>query len=132
MEYNRCINVSVLLGKTLIEIKKDPFDKKLIFITSCGFIFHMYHDQECCEEVNLEEVIGELEDLIGVPILIAERRESNTDPKILPYAWNTQKWTFYELATINGRATLKWYGTSNGNHSESVEFYQVISPEDRE
>ena len=32
----------------------------------------MYHEQDCCESVYLEEIIGDLDDLIGSPITMAE------------------------------------------------------------
>jgi len=103
----------------------------------------MTHDQDCCESVTLEEVIGDLEDLVGTPIL--EARESASENRFdAEYEIlgpeeqvmfklsmdlrqtdddmnsESQTWTFYNFRTIKGSVTLRWYGTSNGYYSEAV------------
>ncbi|MDF9672417.1 hypothetical protein COJ60_30525 [Bacillus cereus] len=110
----------VLLGKVLTEIKKDVPDE-LTFYTSDGEVYKMYHEQECCEGVGIEEIIGDLDDLIGSPITMAE--EVNQDGP--DNDWGSSTWTFYKLATIKGYVTLRWLGESNGYYSESVDFVQL-------
>lgn len=80
----------------------------------------MFHGQDCCEEVWLEDIIGDLDDLVGSPILKAEKRTDENLPPVENSDFS-YTWTFYEFATIKGSVTLRWFGTSNGYYSEDVD-----------
>ncbi len=117
-----------LVGKTLARV--DPVDDvELRFILVDGSEYRMFHDQDCCETVRLEEIVGELADLVGSPILVAEERTSKDGP--LCESEESFTWTFYELATNKGSVTLRWYGSSNGYYSESVDFCRVKDDRDQ-
>ena len=32
----------------------------------------MYHSQDCCESVSIEDIVGDLDDLVGTPLLLVE------------------------------------------------------------
>jgi len=71
------------------------------------------------------DVIGNLEDLIGSPILMAEEVTSENENPVgvdVPEYQDSFTWTFYKFATIKGYVTIRWYGESNGYYSESVSF----------
>ena len=86
----------------------------------------MYHWQDCCESVTIEDVVGDLADLVGEPILIAEEATSDENPDgVETDIWGTCTWTFYKFATRKGSVTIRWYGESNGYYSESVDFEEV-------
>ncbi|MBD8005841.1 DUF7448 domain-containing protein [Bacillus norwichensis] len=121
--YGNYLNVDVLLGKTLSEIKNNN-NHELLFYTTDGEKYKMYHDQDCCESVGIEEIIGDLGDLINSPITMAEEvtNQGETD-------WGSQTWTFYKFATNKGYVTIRWLGESNGYYSESVDFVKVENEE---
>src|SRR5690625_2398491 len=57
-----------LLGKTITKgvIMKvyDGNEDSVTFETTDGETYVMYHEQDCCESVNIEGIIGGLDDLI--------------------------------------------------------------------
>lgn len=118
--------IEELIGRTIKEIMQLP--DELIFTLDDGQKYMMYHSQDCCENVNIEDIIGELYDLIGTPITLAEKVTSNEMPdgvnKEYDYSFT---WTFYKLATIKGYVTIRWFGSSNGYYSESVDFEKITA-----
>lgn len=119
-------SVSDLLGKTLVKIDNVEYGE-LLFTLDNGEQYRMYHNQDCCESVSIEDIIGELDDLIGKPLLMAEEVSSDDDPPdILKESHDdSYRWTFYKFATIKGYVTIRWYGESNGYYSVSVDFERV-------
>jgi hypothetical protein len=117
----------LLVGKTIMSIVTNAGKDEMLFKMADGSEFRMYHGQHCCESVRLEDVVGELGDVIASPILQAEVVSSpqGDPPPEYPDSWT---WTFYKLATIKGSVTLRWLGESNGNYSESVDFVQTKHP----
>lgn len=126
---------SDLVGKTLVRIDGGKGSAELTFHTTDGESYQMWHQQDCCETVYLDDIIGDLDDLIGTPIVKAEARSNSDDPPVkdTDASWGgTYTWTFYELATLKGYVTLRWYGTSNGYYSESVSFVKLNEGSDYE
>lgn len=119
-----------LKGKTLLSVEKTSShgDDRITF-TTARKSYLMYHSQDCCESVAIEDINGDLDDLIGSPILFAEESTSGDDPEGYPerdYKEDSQTWTFYRIGTIKGTVVIRWYGSSNGYYSESVQFEEVI------
>lgn len=82
--------------------------------------FKMYHEQDCCENVELHDFEYSLhDDLIGATVLEAEKSTSNYEE-----ASESGTWTFYKLKTTKGELWMRWLGTSNGYYSEGVSVYK--------
>ena len=122
-----------LLGKTLVSVEENADKDRLTFETTKGKRYLMYHLQVCCESVSIEDICGELSDLIGSPILLAEEVSSSDKNDLIPswasipntentYEPDSHTWTFYRFQTAKGFVTIRWYGSSNGCYSESVTF----------
>lgn len=75
------------------------------------------------------DIVGDIEDLIGSPILLAEEiTHDNINPNgvDVPKNQDSFTWTFYKLSTIKGSVTIRWYGKSNGcYYSEEVKFIKA-------
>lgn len=123
--YQDSCNIEELKHKTIKAIQRDG-DECIWFLTTDNYVYKMYHEQACCESVEIEDICGDLEDLIDTPILIAEERIKDGD-----YGddGDSCTWTFYELKTFNGDVTIRWYGESNGYYSETANMC-YYSPED--
>lgn len=134
MEYelNRTYGVddlSELEGTTLYTIKRgeDARDGNdyITFLSSNGFEYTMMHIQDCCEHVTIEDIEGDLDDMINSPLTMAEE---SCNSKTEEEHGDSETWTFYRFATIKGYVTIRWYGSSNGYYSESVDVSKRLSP----
>ena len=127
--YNDLNFEEALKGKVLAKIEGKKGDDEIIFTTMDGEVYKLYHSQDCCESVSVEDICGELDDLIGEPLLQVEEVSSDVNPpdanpETIEYQ-DCFTWTFYKLGTIKGGVTIRWYGESNGYYSESVDFCKV-------
>lgn len=113
------VSFSELVGKTVTDIDKG--DDVIHFTCDDGTRYDMYHDQDCCECVTIEDICGSLDDLIGSPILEAYESSEPANKN----DWGTSTWTFYRVYTAKGAVTIRWYGESNGYYSEGVSFVKV-------
>lgn len=111
------------IGQVITNIERISDDNdKLIFYLKNGAIYEQYHSQDCCESVGIEDINGDLEDLIGCPLLQAE--ETYSDATGVRGA-ESATWTFYKFATFKGYVTIRWFGSSNGYYSEGASMKKV-------
>lgn len=104
-----------LKGKTLVKIEGLTIgNDEVRFFTDDGKIMEMFHEQDCCENVRIEDIIGDTDDLIGTPILLAEEVTEFGDK------YQSCTWTFYKIGTLKGSITIRWLGESKGYYSEKV------------
>lgn len=106
-----------LIDKTFKKIYKSEFGDALYFETVDGELIKMHHIQDCCESVVIEDIVGDLSDIVGKKIVKAEETTSSGTESY----GDSFTWTFYHITAEDGSVvTLRWYGTSNGYYSESV------------
>ncbi len=116
---------SDMLGMTMTEVEGKNGDDVMSFVEKSGRKFQLYHSQDCCERVSIDQVDGDLKDLVGNPLLQCEEVSSDGAPKPPGDYVDSYTWTFYKLATVKGYVTVKWLGESNGYYSESVYFREI-------
>jgi hypothetical protein len=112
-----------LVGKTLEKCYERR--NEIVFVVNEQESYKLFHDQDCCESVYVESIDGDLQDLVGTPILLAEEVSSKNDPGPLGEYEDSYTWTFYKLATVKGHVTIRFYGSSNGYYSERVDFINM-------
>ena len=113
--------VKDLIGKTIIEINGMEADSgEIIFTCSDGSKYSMHHEQDCCESVYLEDINGNIDNILNSEVLRFDEKEEDN-----PNASESGTYTFYTIATIKGYLDLRWNGESNGYYSESVDFTKI-------
>ena len=121
------MDFQILNGLTISKIDgAESNSDAVLFYTTDGRCFRLKHHQDCCESVAVYDVVGDISDLIGNPILQAEEVYSNNTNEVADvHIYETCTWTFYKLATIKGSVTIRWLGQSNGYYSEDVDFDEI-------
>lgn len=114
-----------MIGKTMEKVEASQYGDEMSFYSE-GKRFMFYHSQGCCESVSIEDIAGDLSDLVGSPIIMAEQ-VSNVG-EVPECGADSYTWTFYRFATANGSVTVRWLGTSNGYYSEDVCFEESNQP----
>lgn len=128
-------NVSDLIGLTLKSVTYNEEKDEIFFITEDARKFIMHHEQSCCENVYVEAIVGDLDDLVGTPIVLAEESSNSDDETskvngdVGGHQWfdESHTWTFYRFRTMKGDVDIRWYGSSNGYYSESVSFTEITN-----
>ena len=104
-------------GKVFTSVRGEVGGDMLVFENNTErFVF--FHAQDCCESVDINDIIGDLQDLVGEPLLIAEEVNGATEPDV--EHCESYTYTFYKFATRKGYVDVRWLGESNGYYSEGV------------
>jgi hypothetical protein len=119
MSYDNIIGtkegLSNMIGKVFTSVTSTG--REMIFENAHErFVF--LHEQDCCESVEIYDIVGDIEDLANTPILIADEVSGEIPADHESYESST--WTFYKFATFKGWVDVRWLGESNGYYSESV------------
>lgn len=114
-------DIAEFKGKTPIKIEVfkntgTTDGDNIVFCFSDGSTYKMYHQRDCCEDVWIQDVTGDIQKLVGWPLLSS---------KEVSYKENdcsgSTTWTFYHLRCQIESVTIRWNGSSNGYYSESVD-----------
>lgn len=117
-----------MLGETLTGVVGlEVGSGAVMFETASGRHFRMWYERDCCASCSIEDVCGDVEDIIGSPLVTAEEvsNDTNLPPPAGDYRQESYTWTFYRIGTAKGLVTIRWYGESNGYYSERVSFDEV-------
>ena len=118
MWYNKELPASALVNRCFDKVFQRG--ERIIFNANGNKSIVLEHVQDCCENVYIESIVGDLSDLENTPILrceIAYQKSRDNES-------SSNTWTFIKLATIKGYVDIRFYGDSNGYYSETAEFYE--------
>jgi hypothetical protein len=128
--YEYDAKVSGLIGKTITAIRgMEAGSERIEFDCADGSKWQMMYHDDCCASCSVEDVCGDVADLIGSQVVRAEvpssldnfdeEKAAKGDSDYMPESYT---WTFVILGTAKGTLTLRWFGSSNGYYSESPTF----------
>lgn len=108
-----------------------PGNDSVIFYCKDGTEILMYHDQNCCERVFIESAdsYDNNDDIYTNCDWCIIEEVSNVDKEPMEDNEESYTWTFYNVKTNKGYDTIRWYGSSNGYYSESVDFADISDGE---
>jgi hypothetical protein len=113
-------DLSVLKGEILTEIDCDENDEVILLTTESGRQFKLYHSQDCCERVYIQE-FDNYKALIGKKIIEVTDEENDVSKDYYDSATETVITFRVNDATVINR----WIGESNGYYSERVNFMEI-------
>ena len=114
-DWKSSVKITDMVGKIFTKVKNDG--DTLVFENDVDrYVF--FHAQDCCESVRIEDIVGDLSDLVGEPLVMADEVDGESPADYEAYESHT--WTFYKFATRKGYVDVRWLGESNGYYSESV------------
>lgn len=116
MAYNRWdrrCEFSEATGHKLLDVR---YTSEELLLFTDGGTFVLYHEQDCCEHVVLDQTSGFTTTCLGEQIVSAGYVSSEGGDT----EWGTETWTFYRVETNSMSLDIKFHGSSNGYYSESV------------
>ena len=118
-DWQALAKIESMVGKVFTRVTGGVGDGEMVFENATErFVF--FHSQDCCESVDINDIVGDLEDLAGEPLLLAEEVSGETPVDFNEMDHESVTWTFYKFATRKGYVDVRWLGESNGYYSEGV------------
>ena len=129
MGYHERVTFESMAGKTFTKVEhvmEGVGDSDaIVFTVSESERYAMFYEQDCCASCRVEDINGDLADLVGTPIVRAEQNSNEEEePEPTPDA-DSETWTFYRIGTTKGTVVIRWYGSSNGYYSETPCFEKI-------
>lgn len=103
-------SITNMIGKTFTAVTVND-EKTEMDLHYEGGRFRFEHMQECCESVYITDIEGDLDSLVGSPILVAQVViEDDTEEDDEHGRGEISQWTFYKVATVKGwgRHPVAW------------------------
>ena len=122
-------DMGTLVGKTMMSVERTSKhgNDGIEFIDAEGDVWVVMHAQDCCESVDIDDIEGELQDLVGVPLTMSEcvtQDGKHADAPTSPCGeCDSSTWSFCKFATVNGYVTVRFFGESNGYYGETADLY---------
>ena len=111
----------VFSGRTITKVEGLELGETKIYIYfSENEYIKMYHQQDCCENVDLDDICGNTE-LEGAIFYELVEKKSDVELEAKEEYEDSWTWTFYTIKTSKGYLDLRWYGSSNGYYGEGVD-----------
>lgn len=126
MGYQDRCEIDVLVSEVLTHIDTDEKNSETILTTESGKIVKIFHVQDCCETVSIEDTEGDWHKLVGKVIVEASKDEvpQGDPPPEYPDSWTRTTLKF----RVDGETVIsRWIGESNGYYSESVDTEDVTA-----
>lgn len=127
-----------LIGKTFTVVALEDYDNnKGVIFKSEDQTYMLVHLQWCCEDIWLEDMVGDLSDLENSEIIKAEKRKAISKEYNEIHKERVEKqqcnnsfedicWTFYEIATNKGTVTLRFCGP-DAYYSTDVDLVEIMA-----
>ena len=112
------------VNKKILKIEGLEVDSEQVIIYFEKGEIKIYHEQDCCESVYLEDICGNVK-LENQKFYEIVEKQCDLGAKDGDYD-DSYTWTFYTMITSKGYLDLRFYGTSNGYYSESVDIEATI------
>ncbi len=113
-------HISEFIGQKITKISGgNKGDDEIVISFEAMPDIKILHFQDCCEDVQIEDIDANLQDFVGGQLLGIEK--SNGELPALDEYDDSYTWSFVKIKTTKGWANVRFYGTSNGYYSEDVD-----------
>ena len=116
------VDISILVGKKITNI--DDRCDGYLFHTDDNKIYLMSHRQNCCESVGVQDISGNLQDLVGEVVSYADS-DCETPPGEDVSHYDSFTFTNFHIKSGQIYVKITWLGTSNGYYGEGVDFEEI-------